>query len=93
MITEERLREILSDDSKNPYKTKGIDHDVLALNLLRNKIPYDVCKSIIGGAGHDEIYLCDVDEVLPYINEEDALILADCNLFIDEDNDCLSMYV
>ena len=91
MMARETLRKIFFDEE--PYKSGPIDYEMKALNLLRNKIPYDVCKSIIGGAGHDEIYLCDVDEVLPYINEEDVLILADCNLFIDEDNDCLSMYV
>lgn len=38
------------------------------------------------------IDLCDIDEVLPYINEDDAKVLADCNLFIDSDCDCLSMF-
>lgn len=40
---------------------------------------------------HDKIYLCDVDEIIPYINDDDINILADCNLFIDND-DCLIMF-
>lgn len=92
MITRKKLEEILDDDLKRPFQEKGIDHKIKALTLLREKIPYEVCSGIIGGAGHDQIYLCDIDEVLPYINEDDAKILADCNLFIDDDNDCLSMF-
>ena len=92
MITREKLEEILDDDSKRPFKEKEVDHKMKALTLLRDRIPYEVCKGIIGGAEHDQIYLCDIDEVLPYINEEDANVLADCNLFIDSDCDCLSMF-
>jgi len=92
MITREKLDEILDDDSKNPFQEKEIDHKMKALTLLREKIPYDVCKGIIGGAEHGQIYLCDIDEVLHYINEDDAKVLADCNLFIDTDFDCLSMF-
>lgn len=92
MITIEKLEEILDDDSKNPFQEKEIDHKMKALNLLREKIPYEVCRGIIGGAEHDKIYLCDIGQVLPYINEDDAKVLADCNLFIDNDCDCLSMF-
>ena len=92
MITREKLEEILDDDSKRSFKEKEVDHKMKALTLLRDRIPYEVCKGIIVGAEHDQIYLCDIDEVLPYINEEDANVLADCNLFIDSDCDCLSMF-
>ena len=92
MITREKLEEILGNISKNPFQEKGIDHKMKALTLLRDKIPYEVYKGIIGAAEHDQIYLCDIDEVLPYINEDDAKVLADCNLFIENDNDCLSMF-
>lgn len=92
MITREKLEEILDDDSKNPFQEKNVDHKMKALILLRNKIPYEACEEIIGGAGHDQIDLCDIDQVLPYIDENDAYILADCNLFINNDCDCLSMF-
>lgn len=92
MITREKLEEILDDDSKNPFQEKEVDYKIKALALLRDKIPYEVCKGIIGGVEHDQIYLCDIDEVLPYINEDDAKVLADCNLFIDSDYDLLSMF-
>ena len=92
MITREKLEEILDDDSKNHFQEKEVDHKIKALALLRDKIPYEVCKRIIRGVEHDQIYLCDIDEVLPYINEDDAKVLADCNLFIDSDCDCLSMF-
>jgi hypothetical protein len=91
MITREKFEEIL--DSKNPFKEKGIDYTMKGLTLLRDRIPYEVCRDIIGAAEHDKIYLCDIDEVLPYINEDDAKVLADCNFFIDSDCDCLSMFV
>jgi hypothetical protein len=93
MITREKLEEILDSENNVPFKTKDVDHNVRALILLREKVPYDVCRSIIGGAGHDQIYLCDVDEVFPYIDEDDANILADCNMFIDGSCDCLSLFV
>jgi glycosyltransferase involved in cell wall biosynthesis len=92
MITREHLERFFNDDNV-PFKTKGIDHDIVALNLLRNRIPYDKCKTIIQGADHDQVYLCDIEECLPYLNEEDLIVLADCNLFVDKDNDCLSMFV
>ena len=69
------------------------DHDCIAISLLRDKIPYEVCKNIIGGAGHDVLYLCDVEEALPYLNEEDLAILADCNVWVDSDNDSFALFV
>ena len=92
MITREKLEEILGNYSKNPFQEKEVDHNMKALTLLRDKIPYEVCKEIIGASDRDQIYLCDIDDVLPYINEDDAKVLADCNLFIDSDYDYLSMF-
>jgi hypothetical protein len=90
MITREKIKEILSD--KSPFKNK-VDHNVTAINLLRLRIPYDSCKSIIGGAEHDIIYLCDVETALPHLDETDALILADCNVGIDEEFECFYLFV
>jgi hypothetical protein len=92
MITREKLEEIMENASLSAYLEEKIDHKMKALMLLRERIPYEVCRGIIGAAEHDIIYLCDIDEVIPYINEDDAKILAECNLFIDSDCDCLSMF-
>ena len=83
MITEEQVHSVLSD--KNPFRTKGIDHNVTAINLLRERIPYDLCQSIIAGAEHDKIFLCSVDACLPYFSEEDLNLLAECNVGIEDD--------
>lgn len=93
MVTREQLEAALNDETKNSFVTKGIDHDVTAINLLRERIPYEVCKSIVGGAEHDQIYLPDVEKALPYLTEDDLIVLADCNVFIDEDVDSLSLFV
>lgn len=91
MITIEQLAEALDD--KKPFVTKNIDYSVRVITLLRERIPYEICRSIIKGAEHDIIYLCDVDDVLPYLTKEDLVVLADCNCFIDEDGGCLALFV
>ena len=93
MITKEKLEEIMENTSSSTYLKEEIDHKMKALILLRERIPYDVCSGIIGAAEHDQIYLCDIDNVLPYINEDDAKILAECKLFIERGCGCLSMFV
>lgn len=93
MIDREKLEEFLDDNAKDPYKTKGIDHDFRAIELLRKKIPYKTCKSIISSAEHDVIYLVDVDIAIQFLTEEDAEILADCNCFIDSGSDRISLFV
>lgn len=89
MITRKRLEEILENE---PFKTDGIDHNVKAISLLRKKVPYDVCPSIMCAVDYEILHLCNVEDVLPYIDEEDAAVLADCNLFIHSTG-CLSMFV
>jgi hypothetical protein len=71
----------------------NIDHDVVAISLLRERIPYEECKSIISAAEHDVIYLCDVDKALPYLTPEDLEILADCNMWVDKDNKCFGLFI
>jgi hypothetical protein len=93
MVTREQLEAALDDESKASFVTKNIDHDVKAINLLRERIPYEDCKSIIGGAEHDVLYLCDVEEALPHLTEEDLVVLADCNCWIDDDVDSLALFV
>ena len=93
MITREKLQEIFNNDEIVRFREKDIDHDVKAITLLREKIPYDICKRIISGAEHDIVYLCDIDDVLEHLKEEDVVTLYECNIFIDEENDCLAMFV
>jgi len=95
MITREKLEEILNEkeDLDNfLINEMTFDYRIKVLNLLREKIPYEVCKSIIGTSEHDQIYLCNIDDVLPYINEEDANVLEKCHLIIDDNCDCLVMF-
>lgn len=92
MITRKQIEEAFGDD-RNAFKIKDIDHEVLAITLLRNKIPYEVCRGIIGGAEHDVLYLCDVDKVLPHLSEEDLDVLADCNVWLDDETDSLALFV
>ena len=95
MITREQIEEAFEDEDEDrtPFTTKNVDHTVRAITLLRERIPYEECKSIIGGAMHDMIFLCDVDVAIQHISEEDLAVLVDCNCFIDEDNDCIALYV
>ena len=93
MVTREQIETVLDDESKASFVTKNIDHNVKVITLLRERIPYEECKSIIGGAEHDVLYLCDVDKALPYLSEEDLDVLADCNCWIDEECDCIALFV
>ncbi len=92
MITIEQIEKTLGDNN-TPYKTKDVDHDVLAISLLRKKIPYDSCKSIIQGAEHDILYLCDIDEVMEHLSLEDLEVLADCNVWYNEEHGSLALFV
>ena len=95
MITREKFDQIFDDENTEIeiFREKGIDHIVKAISLLREKIPYDTCKSVIGCVEHDKIYLCDIDDVLEHIDEQDAIFLVECNLFIDAEFDCLAVFV
>ena len=92
MITIEQIQEAFGDN-RRPFKIPDVDHDFIAISLLRERIPYEVCKSIIQAAEHDMIYLCDIDKVLEYLSLEDLDILADCNVWYDEDNGCLGLFI
>lgn len=89
MVTIEQVKQAFGDD-KNPYKYSGIDYMVTAISLLRKRIPYKECRRIISGAEHDIVYLCDIDKVLPYISEDDLDVLADCNVWYDDEAGCLA---
>lgn len=91
MITIEQIEEAFGDD-RNAFKTKGIDHGVTAISLLRERIPYDICKRIIGSSEHDVLYLCDVDKAMPYLSTEDLEVLADCNVWYDDESECFALF-
>jgi hypothetical protein len=94
MVTQEELDEIFGEDSTiKPFQNKGVDYDLIAINLLRERIPYEECRSIIGGAEHDVLYLSDTKYVMKYLSREDLLILADCNCCIDDELECIYLFV
>lgn len=93
MIKREQIESALNSDSKNCYTTKNVDHDVIAVSLLRERIPYDIVKSIICAAEHDVIYLPDIEKVLPYLDKQDLIVLADCNVCIDKGLDCMFLFI
>lgn len=93
MVTRAQIEEALGED-KDAFKIeKNIDYDARVIILLRYRIPYEVCKRIIGAAEHDQIFLCDVEDAMNHLTEEDLVVLADCNCFIESDHDCLSLFV
>ena len=92
MVTREQIEEALNTDRKVSYVTKGIDHKAKAITLLRERIPYEKCRSIIGAAEHDIIYLCDVDKAIPHLTNDDLVVLADCNCCIEEEFDCIYLF-
>lgn len=90
MITIEQVEEAFGD-SRKAYKVKDIDHTTKVITLLRERIPYDIITSIVSGAEHDVIYLCNVEESLDYLSEEDLEILADCNCWLSV-YDCFALF-
>lgn len=92
MITREEIEEMFGD-KRQPFKNRNVDHDLIAITLLRERIPYEDCKSIIGGAEHDTLYLCDIEIAIKHLNIADVEILADCNVCIDNNFDCLFLFV
>jgi hypothetical protein len=90
-MEKEELVKIL--DEVQAFSIKGLDYKATAIITLRTRIPYDVIREIVQGAGRDVIYLCGVEEALPYLTKEDAHILAVCNVFIDTDFDeCFALF-
>jgi hypothetical protein len=93
MITIEQIRKAFGDD-RTPYQiNKNVDCGFLVISVLRERIPYEKCKRILQGAEHDILYLCDIDEAIDYLSEEDLLILADCNVRLDEDSNSFALFV
>jgi len=92
MITLEQIQEAFGED-RNPFQKKDVDHDFIAISLLRERIPYEKCKTITQGAEHDILYLCDVDQASEYLSEEDLAILADCNVWYDEDSGSFALFI
>ena len=92
MVTLEQI-ELTLRNNKNSFQTKNIDYNCTAISFLRLKIPYKNCKSIISGAEHDQLFLCDLDVVYEFLNENDLAILADCNVCYSAEYKCLFLFV
>ena len=93
MVTREQIEEALDSIHNIPYQAENIDYEAIVIALLRERIPYGECPNIISGAEFDVILLCEVYKAAPYLTEENLMILADCNCFINEETDCLAVYV
>ena len=92
MITIEQLENACGDNAR-PYVNMEIDHVFTLVNLLRERIPFNECKQIIGNVGHDLIYLPDIKLVLKYLNENDLLIVEECNTSINHEFECLYLFI
>ena len=90
MVTIEQITETLSSDRE---VLDGVDRQYTAISLLRERIPFSRVRSIVEAAGHDVIYLPDLEDVAPFVSEEDLLVLRDCSVLVDEEFDCLFMFV
>lgn len=78
-----RLEVILDQDMPYSERNQTGCSALLGLNLIAKYLP----GSGIGGAEHDQIYACGVNELLVAgITEEDAIALRKLNWFIDEDS-------
>lgn len=77
-------------DMSKYLKTKG-DPTLMGLNLMAKYFPGTI---VIGGADHDIIYGCDVDELLEAgITEEDTKLLIDYGWIISDEGSYLSCHV
>ena len=92
MITREQLENACGDDAK-PFKNMEIDHCFELVKLLRERIPYEECKQIIGNVGYELIYLPDVALVLEYLNDDDLLTIEEYNTSINKEFDCLYLFI
>lgn len=94
-MTEERFFEVWDKwkDELPTYTEMNLDHTMAVLSLLRDKIPYNVCKSILGAAEHDIIYLSGIAETLPYITEYELKYLIDCNVGYDKEFERFYLFV
>lgn len=91
MITSEQFDTALKNRHLVKTYSKQEDHTFKVIDLLRKRIPYSECHSIIIGAEHDKIYLSPIDISLQYLEFDDLAILVDCNITIGEG--CLAIFV
>ena len=90
MITIQELNEAIDNEDVNKLVGE-VDHDVQLISLLRNRIPYEECNSVICAAEHDQIWLVDANLACEYLLKEDLPIIQNSNCFID--NDSISLYI
>ena len=88
-MTRERFDEIFDQDSKSWNGDNAVQGIlIIAKYFDLNK------KDIIVGAGHDEIFSLNIDEIIAAnITEEDAIKLRDLNWMANSEYDCLSCFV
>jgi hypothetical protein len=84
MITRHQIESILGF---NPISHQNVSEDYVTnvISLLRERIPHEVCNRIITGAEQDSVYLCSVEDVLPYLSSEDLDTLYDSFVWIERD--------
>jgi len=87
-MTRERLEEIFNDDN-DKYSFCSEPHRKLkALNILAK-----YSKDVLCAAEHDELYSCDVDDVLDKITEDEAKDLVKYRCMINSEFDCFYFFV
>jgi hypothetical protein len=91
-MTTGELIELFRNKDVRPFQNKTIDHNVTAINLLRERIPMEVCGNIIGASEHDELFLCGLDEAAPYLSTEDVALLQECNVWVSEEYECFGLF-
>ena len=70
---------------------QDIDHTFELTKFIREKVPFDVVKSIVTAAQDDILFLVSIDTLLPYLEEKDIEFLVECNAMIHQG--CLAVYV
>lgn len=97
MVTKEKFEEYFGKfgkaDKTKPFQSGDIDYNFKAIELLRKRVPHEVCKRIIGSVYNDCVYICPATDSLEYLSEEDLNILMDCNVGWDEEVDSFILFV
>jgi hypothetical protein len=70
-------------------KTDNITEVIL---LLRTRIPYKVCNSIVTSSGNGIVYLCNAYAAIPYLIHTDVAQLVCWGIDLDEESDRFVVY-
>lgn len=69
------------------------DKKIQALSLLKNRIPFEECPSIIEATDYRTIYLCAVKDAAPYLNKDDIQNLKAYGVLISYEKSNFYMFV